>query len=351
MSESKHSIFVFFFFYLVLVGLIGVMLWPFITAIIFAGILAGSFNPVTDFFDRRLKRRKLSAVLVCLIIILAIVLPSVFIVIRLLEEALMLFQTINNYLTDEELESLLFGVKYFDEILQDLFLMADMEFSVESVKGLLLDATKSASSTIFDFLNSLIGNIVSFVIDFLIMMVVIFSLLVNGSRFKEFLLAFSPLPDDEEELVFERFVQINYVTLVGNGIGGLIQGGLAGIGFWMAGLQSIALWTTMMVILAFIPLVGIIIVYLPACIYLIIIGNSISAVVLFIYCSLVALVVENWFKPKFVGNRVKINSTLVFLSILGGLSVFGVAGIFYGPLIISIFLTFVELYHQRYTYS
>ena len=104
----------------------------------------------------------------------------------------------------------------------------------------------------------------------------------------------------------------------------------------------------MMIVLAFIPLVGISIVYIPVCIYLLIIGNFVSAIVLLIYCTTVSLIVENWFKSIFVGNRAEIHSTLIFLSIVGGLVVFGIPGIFYGPLIISIFLTFVDLYHKRY---
>ena len=180
------------------------------------------------------------------------------------------------------------------------------------------------------------------------MMLMVYTFLVDGPEIKRFMLDLSHMPDDEEELVFEKFNQMNFVTLIGNGIGGLIQGVLAGIGFWFAGIESIMLWTTSMVFLAFIPLVGISIIYVPACLYLLIIGKIWGSVILFVYCTVISLIIENWFKPKFVGNRVKINSTLVFVSIIGGMSVFGIPGIFYGPLIASIFLTFVNLYHKRY---
>ena len=181
------------------------------------------------------------------------------------------------------------------------------------------------------------------------MIIVIYTLLVDGERIKKFIFALSPLPDDEEELVIERFNQINFVTLIGNGIGALIQGLLAGIGFWISGIESLTLWTTLMIVLAFIPLVGISIVYIPVCLYLLITGKAITALILFLYCTGISLFVENWFKSKFVGNRAEISPTLIFLSIVGGLAVFGIPGIFYGPLIISIFLTFVDLYHKRYT--
>ena len=146
----------------------------------------------------------------------------------------------------------------------------------------------------------------------------------------------------------EKFNQMNFVTLVGNGIGGLIQGTLAGMALWMAGIESIFLWTTAMVILAFIPMVGMSVIYVPAGIYLWFSGKITEAIAVLTFCTLVAFWVEQWFKPKFVGKRVAMHSVLVFLAILGGMTVFGFLGIFYGPLIMSIFLTFVDLYKKRY---
>lgn len=348
-SDSKHSIVVFFVGYIVLFYLIGLMLWPFLASLIFAGILAGSFTPVKRFIQKKIHSNKWSAVIVCLIIVLAIFLPAVFIVVKLAEEALLLYQSLKIALAGDTMEELFFGVKYFPQILEELFDMANMEFEMATVKNLLLESSKDVSTYAFEILNSWISNIFSFFLHFIIMLIVIYTLLVDGERIKSFLLALSPLPDDEEELVIERFNQINYVTLVGNGIGAVIQGILAAIGFWFAGIHSLTLWTTMMIVLAFIPLVGISIVYIPVCIYLLVSGKSIAAVGLFLYCTFISLFVENWFKPRFVGNRAEINSTVIFLSIIGGLAVFGIPGIFYGPLIISIFLTFVDLYHKRYT--
>ena len=39
---------------------------------------------------------------------------------------------------------------------------------------------------------------------------------------------------------------------------------------------------------------------------------------------------------------------MVFLSILGGMTVYGILGIIYGPLIITAFLTLSEIYLKKY---
>ena len=347
---SKHSNIAFIIGYLLLLYLVGFMAWPFISSIIFAGILAGTFYPLATYFHNRLLiRRSWAALLVCLIIIAAIFVPSIYLVIQLSKEAIGLYQNISENLTEELLEELFFGEGILPRMLQEVFHTLNMEYNIATIQNLLLDGAKNASTFLFDTINVWISNTFSFFFQLIIMLVIIFALLIDGERLKRFILDLSPLPDDEEELVIQKFNQMNFVTLIGNGIGGLIQGILAGVGFWFAGLESVVLWTTSMVIFAFIPLIGISFVYIPACIYLWIVGQWGVALILFFYCTAISLIVEQWFKPKFVGNRVKINSTLVFLAIIGGMSVYGVAGIFYGPLILSIFLTFVNLYHKRYS--
>jgi predicted PurR-regulated permease PerM len=141
---------------------------------------------------------------------------------------------------------------------------------------------------------------------------------------------------------------MNFVTLICNGIGGIIQGLLAGLGLWLVGFESIFLWSTVMVILAFIPLLGISIITIPATIYLYATGKHTAATLFFIYTSVVALIVENWFKPKFMGKRIKVNSLLLLFYIIAGMGTFGMAVIFYGPLVCIIFLTMVEIFQDYY---
>ncbi|MDH5560509.1 MAG: AI-2E family transporter [Deltaproteobacteria bacterium] len=349
-DPNRHSNIAFLVGYLILFYLLGLMFWEYLSSIIFAGILAGTFLPLNRIFIKKFKiSQNLSALIVCLIIIASVFVPAVFLAIRLGEEAYHLYLTTSAYVNEETLNSMMFQEGWMQKTLRKIFQLMSLDYNAISLKNLILDSLKNASTVMINIVNDWLSNIIAFIIQFIIMVVVIFAFLVDGEKIKKFVLDLSPLPDDEEELVLEKFNQMNYVTLVGNGIGGVIQGVLAGIGFWVVGIESVFLWTTAMVILAFIPMVGISVIYIPACIYLFIADQTIGSVVLFIYCTVIAVLVENWFKPKFVGNRVKINSTFVFLSIIGGMSVFGIPGIFYGPLIISIFLTFVSLYHKRYS--
>jgi len=345
----RYQLFTFLFFFLGIVLLMGLLFWPIVTPVIFAAILAGAFYPLHHLFMGRFKfNRTLSSALVCIIIFLLVILPSIYVTFRLAREAIAAYEAIKVTLSREFLTETFFGEGYLASTASQIFALFNAEYSPEGVIELVLSAAGAVSGYILNSVNNILGNIFLFLFQFFIMFVVAFALFQEGSRLKTFLLEILPLPREDKELVIERFNQMNFATLVGNGIGGLLQGILAGIAFWLAGFQSVLFWTVVMVILAFIPLVGMSFVYLPASIYLIIKGHWVAGLTLFLWCSAVALLVENYFKPRFVGARLKIHSAVVFLAIIGGMQVFGVAGIFYGPLIVILFLTFVQLYQEKY---
>jgi len=325
------------------------MIQPFLGAIIFAAIITGSIYPLfIKLIDKTHISYKLAALIMCIAIIFVVFIPTIYLVNILSKETIILYQHLSTGFSNEMVNNFFFGEGYFSGVMKKISVLTDIEVNSEVIKNGIMGQIKNVSALTIKTINSLVGNLVSFIFNFVIMILVIYALLAEGVLLKKFLLELSPLPNDQEELIIEKFNQMNFVTLVCNGLGGLIQGVLAGIGFWFAGLNLIALWTTLMIILAFIPLLGISIIYIPACIYLAIIGDTYSSAILFTYCTLLALITENWFKPMFIGKRIQINSLLVLLTIIGGMTVFGVGGIFYGPVIAILFLTTVELYHKFY---
>lgn len=350
-NEDRQSRIIFFGLFLLLFFLIGLMVRPFLSSIIFAGIVAGAFYPLLEFSIERLKwNRALSAMLVCLVILMLVFLPAMYILVRLAREVLDLIRQIQSPQTAVLLKEVLFGEGYIAELAKTIyaFLFPDTAYTPTGLQALLLGGIKKMGGSIISHLNELLGNTLNFIFQFLIMLLVIFSFFLEGPRLKKFLLELSPLPDQDEELLIRKFNEMNFTTLITNAIGGVLQGGLAGIGFAIAGIGSPLMWTTIMIILAFIPLLGISIIFVPVCLYLLVTGHILAAILLFIYCSMIALATENWFKPLFMGNRVQLNSILVFFSIIGGMSAFGMGGIFYGPLIVTIFLTVANLYLEKY---
>jgi predicted PurR-regulated permease PerM len=136
--------------------------------------------------------------------------------------------------------------------------------------------------------------------------------------------------------------------VVGNGVAAIVQGLVGGLTFFALGLHGAVLWGVVMAIFAFIPVVGISLVFVPFTVILLFAGETSRALMLFIPLSVVATVVEYWLKPLLVGRRAQMHTLLVFLSLIGGVVVFGPVGLLLGPLMMTLFLTLAWIYRERY---
>ena len=349
MNKNGIVPFVFAAFFVLLIYLMWLMIKPLLGPLIFAGIIGGAFYPVFNKIRRKLKRRRLSAVICCLLITVIVFLPCIYLLINLSKEAVNLYLSIKIALNEQAVHHFLFGDGTLAQFIKKAADFFNIELNLAVIKEQFVLLMKDFSGHLLGTLNSWVGNIITFLFDFVVMLLFIFALFTEGERLRRYMLKLSPLPDEQEELIIRKFNQMNYVTLVCNGVGAIIQGFLAGVAFWFAGIGSVILWTAIMTLLAFIPLLGISIIYVPACLYLLITGKLLVGILLFIYCSAVALITENWFKPIFMGKRIQMNSLFVLFCIIGGMAVFDIAGIFYGPVIGIIFLTTVEIYQQHYS--
>lgn len=336
--------------FIFLIYLLWIMMKPFFGAILFASIITGSIYPLfLRLLDKTQLTRRIAAIIMCVFVMVVVFFPTIYLSFVLSKEVIIFYQNIATGITDVSVNNYFFGNGHIADLLRNLGSILGIEINLDTFRNEVVNQLRNFSGIAIVTINNIVGNIVIFLFNFVIMILVIYALLAEGIPLKRFLLKLSPLPEDQEELIIDNFNQMNFVTLVCNGIGGLIQGVLAGIGFWLAGINLVVLWTSIMVVLAFIPLLGISIVYIPVCIYLAIIGKTFACIALFIYCSVIALVTENWFKPLFIGKRIQINSLFVLFSIIGGMTVFGFGGIFYGPVIAILFLTTVDLYHKYYS--
>lgn len=148
--------------------------------------------------------------------------------------------------------------------------------------------------------------------------------------------------------MIEKFNDMAGAILFGNGLCGAIQGIAGGLIFWLFDIPSAFLWGVIMALLAFLPIIGIGVVFIPTVIYLFLAGRAGTAIFFLLFYLLLSGGVEYILKPKIVGTRVQMHTLLVFFSIIGGLKLFGILGIIYGPLIATAFLTFTEIYHKSY---
>ena len=141
-----------------------------------------------------------------------------------------------------------------------------------------------------------------------------------------------------------QFASITRATVKGTLVIGVIQGALAGVAFWAAGIEGAALWGTIMTILSIIPGIGAALVWVPAVIILFITGQSLTAILLAVWCAAVVGTVDNFLRPVLVGRDAKMPDLLILIGTLGGLFLFGLIGFIVGPIVCGLFLTVWDIY-------
>jgi predicted PurR-regulated permease PerM len=218
----------------------------------------------------------------------------------------------------------------------------------EWVEQALIDTGRSITRYLAVRANAALSSLLSTLLHVVITLFSTFYLFIHGEKLRTFLYRLSPLTHDEDQIFVNKLGEVGRAILLGAGIASVLQGFFAGIAWVVVGLPSAVLWGILMAIAAFLPLVGIAAVVLPATVYLWIEGRPLAAVLFFVFCMGQSFFFEYLVKPRLMGSSMRMNNLLVFLSLLGGIIGFGVAGLIYGPLIMTLFLTLVQLYQNRY---
>jgi len=350
-DSTPHDIILWFFLALFLVScfLLGWLLWPFLSVIVLAAVITGIFNPVYRYLNRRLSP-VFASLLTCLLIFLVLFIPvSVFIGI-LANEAYDMYLTARAAVLNNPYKELLANSRIVEKINPFLSNFGLTITGDEINKGI-AELGRVVGLFLYEQARSVGTNVVNLVANFFFMILIIFYLLIDSRRLASFIVELSPLPDDQDEKLIQKFKDMAGAILLGNGLGGIIQGTLGGSVFALFGFNSPFLWGVIMSVMAFLPIVGIGIVFMPASIYLFLNGRFGAGIFFIVFYVLLSGGIEYFFKPKLVGKRVQMHTLLVFLSIIGGLKLFGILGIIYGPLVVTAFLTLSDIYESSYRRS
>jgi predicted PurR-regulated permease PerM len=177
---------------------------------------------------------------------------------------------------------------------------------------------------------------------------VTFFLLMEFERLNGFLVRLSPLPARQNRLLAARFMEIGGVILVGNGLNALAQGTLGGLLFTLLDVKAPVLYGVVIGVLAFLPIFGAGLVLVPAAVVFLLNGMVGQAAAVLAYHLAMVLAERFWVRPRFFRGQEQMHRLLVLLAIIGGVSLFGLLGIIYGPLMVTAFLTLAGLYRQVY---
>lgn len=127
----------------------------------------------------------------------------------------------------------------------------------------------------------------------------------------------------------------------------LVQGSLGGLMFWILGLPAPVLWGCVMAVLALVPMLGTFLVWGPAAIFLALNGQWGKALILAAWGAIAIGLIDNLLYPLLVRKRMRLHTVPVFFAIVGGIALFGAAGVVVGPLVLSITDALIDVWRRR----
>lgn len=314
------------------------MVMALLMAAILAGLLAGTFRR----FERLLRgRRQASAVLTEVFLVVVILLPLGGLAGLVTGQAIKVGNSVTpwvraNLSRPDELTRKLEALPFYHRIEP---YREDIVTRVGQVAG-------SLSNWLVGALSDVTVGTVNFLFLFFVMLYALYFFLLHGRDVLEKMLWYLPLEDRDERRMLDRFLSVTRATLKGTGLIGLMQGGLGAAAFAVAGVPSWVFWGAVMVVLSAIPGLGVGIVWVPAAVWLAMGGHWVAAIGMSLFFVLVVGLVDNVVRPRVVGRDTKMPELLVFLSTLGGLSLFGVLGFIIGPIMGALLLTVWEIYGE-----
>jgi predicted PurR-regulated permease PerM len=321
------------------------ILWPFYGAILWATVAAILFAPLQRRLVPRMRGRRSPAALATLLIVLLIViLPLAFLSAALVGEAAGVYERMQS-------GEINFG-RYFRQVFEalpgwatrllDSYGLTDFEAVQEQISKGLLAASQFIAARALLFGQGTLD----FVVDFFIMLYLLFFLLRDGDELVRRIREALPLRPDRRDALLEKFGIVIRATVKGNLVIAILQGALGGLIFWILGINSALLWAVLMAILSLLPAVGTALVWVPVAIYFLATGSVWQGVVLIAYGVLVIGLVDNVMRPILVGRDTKMPDYIVLVSTLGGLAIFGVNGFVVGPVIAALFIAAWDIYTQ-----
>jgi predicted PurR-regulated permease PerM len=317
---------------------------PFLTPIVTATLLAIGIYPLFRNMTRYIRNRSGAALLATLLVLIAILLPTVVIIEKLAHETTALYGWLN------EQQSLEGGWKEYAGSLVDpplAWVAARTGMSQQQLKQAALDRLQNVSTALLNWAKSLVVNIGGTIVNTVIMLLTLFFLLRDGERIRGRIGSILPI----EAHRYEQLIATISASIAANMYGVLAvavaQGTLGAIGYTIAGLPSVMLWSVATALFSMIPLAGAASVWAVASLYLIAIGDWGKAMFMLAWGTGVISTADNIVRPLVLSGRVKLHTLLIFFSLLGGVKAFGIIGLFTGPIIVSVAMALLEILEEE----
>ena len=193
-------------------------------------------------------------------------------------------------------------------------------------------------------LGAIVQHILSFLFALVVMIMATFFLYRDGAQLVERLRAILPFETAHRDRMPRESRELIFASVTSSFVAAALQGLLGGAALAIAGIGTPIFWGVMMGFLSLVPVVGSALVWIPASVDLILEGHIAGGISLAAFCAIVLGLADNVARRWIIGGRTSMSGLLVLISVIGGISVFGMLGAVLGPIIVAMAASLLELY-------
>lgn len=306
---------------------------PFLVPLCWAAILVVCFYPMHARFERKWNPIQ-AAALSTAIVTLTLIVPGLLVTTAFVREAT---KAIGDFITAVE-SGRMAGLERIGQWIETNIL----GHPPTNLPSLLREIAAFSTGTVAGQATAIVRNAVVFIVSFIAMMFAVFFFFRDAYAIVDTIRWMLPFEEPRRERILRQTHDLIFAAVVSGLIVSAVQGLLGGLAFAALGISGPVFWGVIMAFFSLLPVIGAWIIWVPAAIWLATTNHIVQAVALTAYGVGVVGLVDNFLRPALLSGRAQLNGLLIFVGLLGGVTVFGLLGLVLGPIILAVFATLLD---------
>lgn len=196
--------------------------------------------------------------------------------------------------------------------------------------------------------QAVMGGISSFAINLFVLVLVLYFMLVGGQKMEKYVNDILPFNEKNSQDVIHEINMIVRSNAIGIPLLAIIQGSIATIGYFIFGAPNALILGLLTCFATIIPMVGSALIWFPTAAYMALTGDWFNAIGLLVYGGAIVSQLDNLIRFILQKKMANIHPLITVFGVVIGLSLFGFMGIIFGPLLLSLFFLFVDMFKKEY---
>lgn len=196
--------------------------------------------------------------------------------------------------------------------------------------------------------QSLIQGVSDAAVNLFTAVFLLFFMLSSDEEMEKWIKNFLPFKDQNKKDVINKIRQMVRSNAIGIPLLACIQGIIAFIGYLIFGVSDPGFYAILTGLASIIPFIGTALIWLPLAIYAALTNQWVTCIGLLAYGAIIVSQCDNFIRFILQKKMADTHPLVTIFGVIAGLPIFGFMGLIFGPLLVSLFMLFMDMFRQEY---